>query len=133
MTGLVWRKSSGLHGAHSIPLNIFGRNWNVDCEPGLFVQHLCSFMSFVHIPKVRHCVLEWTVQQFHIGGNNQVFTEFWAYTHIVAMCKTYANIGFFTNKEHWIFCSQEVSPLTAHVICVHKLCFDIGTFKKFDD
>jgi hypothetical protein len=42
LSRLVWKNWTGLHRAlTSIPSNIFGMNWNADCEPGLIAQHPC--------------------------------------------------------------------------------------------
>ena len=50
---IVWKNLTGLlHGALiSTPSNIFGMNWNADCEPGLIAQHKC--------PNVLILVAEW--------------------------------------------------------------------------
>ena len=38
----VWKKLTVPRRAlTSTPLNTFGMNWNVDCEPGLIAQHRC--------------------------------------------------------------------------------------------
>ena len=38
----VWKNLTGLHRALiSTQSNIFGMNWNADCDPGLIAQHQC--------------------------------------------------------------------------------------------